>query len=324
MPYGRRYHRKRTYRRRRGRYSGLRSGYSGFKKRRRIRKSAVKPYPIQLASASTMPTKRKVLFQDTRTFMVKDEDGSGKPIMQILQLNHPANFWPTAGTPAARQGTWDATDYNAKGSAMPAVGEWVTNHDGSGDGKYRSAQVLGTKVTVTAVYVNDDIDAEEDHQGVSQLVVGKYTALPDIPVGINPSTVFNADVLNRQPFTKTANLYRNMGGTPKGATITMNSKFTSMNSLRRADQNFFWNDRAPGELDFLMIAIMPTNKNYALPTSGKNRCGTFRVCVQVEAIGALSEPNTKHGITAGEGSGNIFTNFFGQGAPAAMEPNADL
>lgn len=145
-----------------------------------------------------------------------------------------------------------------------------------------------------------------------------------IPLGVNPSTSFNADVLNRQPYTKTANLYGNMGETPKGATITMNSKFTAMNSRRRVNQIFFFNDRKPGELNFIMIAIMPTNTNYALPTSGKTRCGTFRVCVQVRAIKSLSEPNTKHGITAGEGEGNIFANFFGQSGPASMAPNADL
>jgi len=271
-----------------------------------------------------MPTTRKVLFQDTRTFVVKDEDGSGKPIMQILQLNHPGNFWPTGGTPAARQGTWEATDYGAKGAAMPETTAWVTNKNGTGDGKYRTAKILGTKVTVTAVYINEDMDAEEDHQGVSQLVVGKYTAASDIPVGVAPSTTFNADQLNRQPYTKTANMYRNMGGTPKGATITMNSKFTSLNSLRSKDSNLWFADAPPDELDFLMVAIMPTNKNYGLPTSGKNRCGSFRVCIQAEAVCSLSEPNTKHGPTAGEGAGNIFPNFFGGGQGAHMPTDADL
>lgn len=271
-----------------------------------------------------MPTQRKVLFQDTRSFLVKDEDGSGKPIMQILQLNHPGNMWPTGGTPAARQGTWEATDYGAKGAAMPDVGTWVTNKDGTGEGKYRTASVIGTKVTVTAVLVNADLDEDDDKQGVSQLVVGKYTAASDIPVGVAPSTTFNADQMNRQPYTKTANLYRNFGGSPKGATITMNSKFTSLNAIRSRDSNVFWHDAAPDELDFLCISILPCNKNYGLPTSGKNRCGTFRVVVQIEAIARLSEPNTKHGIAAGEGEGNIFPSFFGGGGTHAMQPDADL
>ena len=56
---------------------------------------------------------------------------------------------------ATAQGTWDATDYASKGLVMPGIATYVTNKDGTGTGLYRMAECKSTKVTVSAIWIDE-------------------------------------------------------------------------------------------------------------------------------------------------------------------------
>jgi len=302
MPY---YGRRRTYRRSTRRYGRTRrkAGPVRKYKRRQARRSrAVRGYPKQLQTAGRLPKSRVVLFKDTRTFHVNDSEIDAEarplPIHKQLCLNDPHHMWSEGGK---NQGTWTATDYGAKDDQMPGIKDWITNSDGTGNGKYRAASCLGAKVTVSAVYVQEtDVDPTV-HQAVSKLIVQKQTQSQDAPTGMPMGTHLNADFVCTQPYTKQATLYQNRAGVPKGGTITTNYSYKRMNALLgRANGNTFFANLAPAEKDWLSIWIMPTNTSFS--TSGE-RCGRFRVEISVEAIVKLSEPNTT--ITQTEGNGSI-------------------
>lgn len=302
MPY---YGRRRTYRRstrRYGRYRRKAGPVRKYKRRQARRSRAVRGYPKQLQTAGRLPKSRVVLFKDTRTFHVNDQEINDQayplPIHKQLCLNDPHNMWPVT---TKNQGEWIPTDYGKKDSSMPGLDEWVTPSDGSGDAKYRVASCLGCKVSVSAVYVQEsDVDPTV-HQAVSKLIVQKQTMSQDSHTGTTPGTTFNADLLCTQPYTKQATLYQNLAGVPKGGTITTNYSYKRMNRLLgRANGNTFFSNLAPTEKDWLSIWIFPTNQSFS--TSGE-RCGRFRVEISVEAIVQLSEPNTLLQTT--EGSGTI-------------------
>ena len=299
MAYGRR----RTYRRPRRRTNRYRYQKRNKAAARHVRRG-IKRGAKNIQAASRAPMSRTVQFQDTRTYIVKDEGtGAGAipiPIIRNLQLNDPQNMFPTGAQGV--QGTWDATDYTAKGPGMPGIATWVTNKDGTGTGVYRLAECVATKVVISAIWL-DETGVEETEQAMSKLIVRKCTKLTDSTeyMQVTPSTAFNSDRMCRFPYVKSADLYS--GTNPKGATITTNYSFKRLNrGSARSSLNHFFNDTGPVELDFLQIMIMPQNKSYSATAE---RCGTFRIQIKVDSIVNLSEPNTS--VIGGESDGFSFS-----------------
>lgn len=307
MPYygRRRYYPKR--RRTRGRFV--------YQKRAKARKAtnrrAVKGRAKNIQSAVKAPMSRMIMFEDTRSFIVDDNDGTAttgpEPIQRIFELNNPQNTFPTATSPpAARavQGTWTSADYAGKGAEMPGLERWVTKKDGTGAGQYRMATATSAKVVITAVPIEEDGVDAKSKQAITRLFVKKITKLSDGTAYMNkqPQASFNCDVIARQPYTRTQDMIRAEGARNKGATITMSYNFKRLNSgPGRVSLNHFFSDAAPTELDFLHIGILPTNaSSYGLNT---NRCGKYRVVVKFQTLAHLSEPNTD-GTNWGESDGN--------------------
>jgi len=235
---------------------------------------------------------RTVLFEDTRSYIVKDNDATSgaapAPIIRTLQLNDPQNMWPT-GVHGV-QGEWNASDYTSKGSSMPGLDTWVTKKDGTGSGAYRLAECIATRVVVSAIWLDETGATPALNQAMSKLICRKVTKLTDATefMDVTPSTSFNVDKLCRFPYTRSADLYS--APNPKGATITTNYSFKRLNKgAARSSLNHFFADNGPVELDFLQIMILPQNKTYS---TTNERCGTFRIQIKVESIVNLSEPNT--------------------------------
>ena len=120
-------------------------------------------------------------------------------------------------------------------------------------------------------------------------------------------------VVEQQPATLSGNLWQNLTGTPRGATVTMDYKYNRMNQAKgKASGNLFSASTGPSEKDFLGIHIMPQNKSYNFGTHTE-RCGSFRVQIAVECLVQLTEPNT---LYSGRNTGAIMAhvaNMFGGG-----------
>lgn len=275
---------------------------------------------------------RAVMFEDTRSYIVKDDavasDGvTAIPPQRVIQLNAPNNMFPDAL--AARQGTWTPSDYGKKTEEMPSIATWVTAADGTGAGAYRMASASSTQVTVTCVPINEEAGVDKKaYQAVTKLIARKTTKLEDSTqwFGIGPGTGFNVDEMSRQPYTRSQTMYR--GETSKGATITTNYSFKRMNSgPARSSLNHWFTDKAPVELDYLTLSIMPSNTSYG-SASAPERCGIYRVVIKVKCIVNLSEPNTNTVVNTsiGEGAGKAFQSakrsaqeMFGGGSQATQE-----
>ena len=289
MPYGKR----KTYRR--PKRTRRRRAAPRYRKRPKARRAGVRKGVRNLSTSLTPSKSKTIVLTDTRTFIVKDNGTTTSglyptPIARILRLNNPVAMWPDEST--MKQGKWDATDYGAKDEKMPGISEWVTNADGTGDGKYRHAACKKTTVVITCVSVNEESGSSDvdNVQAMSKLITRKCTLATDAQVYMNvtPSTYFNADLMGRMPYTRSADLMS--GPLAKGTTMTTTYAFNRLNSknARVYSNHFFADGTGPSESDYLQILIMPQNKNYNLTAE---RCGTFRVQIKVLSEVHLSEPN---------------------------------
>ena len=295
MPYGKSRSKRRSYRR----------GTPIKRRKKRVakRRGKVRAHVRNLQTSTGMPKARTVMMTDSRTWIVEDNSmlhgdndshNTPIPIMKVLNLNNPHQFW------GSQQGTWSPTDYGSPPSHLPNLDFWVTDLDGVGTGLYRTASAQSCKVTISAVWINEKDNDPAQQQAVSKLIVSKISKLTDVAENTTPGLNFNADSLSGMPYTKSANLWQNLGGTARGSTITTNYSYKRMNAQKRY-QNFFSNSSGPLEKDFLSMFIMPQNKEYNT-TGFAERCGKFRIQIAVEMLVNLSEPNT---LYTAQNKGNI-------------------
>lgn len=276
-------------------------------------KKAVKSFPRQIQNAAYLPKSRLVKFTDYRSYVVTDDSfnasGALPPVLEVSS-NNPRKFIHST------QGTWDAASLSAKGAAVPGIANWVTDSvpTSTALAPYLNASCLSMKLIITAVPIPtvaaDGAQADE-YQDVSKLCVQNNTR-NGMFANRNITNAFNSEVVSQTPYVKTANMYYNAHGTPRGATITQHYSFKKSNAGRPMlnSANFFSNNSDPLEKDFTNIAILPTHsQKYGLTATGGTRMANHRVTISVSYIVLLSEPN-----------GHVSTNDSNQGINLADVP----
>jgi len=271
---------------------------------------AVRSHPKQIQSASWVPQRRLVLFTDTRVWSLKDNEGtlSSFPPTRAFPCNDPT----TAFTEVYKNGTWSAVSLTAKGAGVPAIAKWVTNVNGTGTGDYRAASAISAKIQVTVTPMPRDGTADT-YQDCAQVILQRSTGLGTVFHNQVVSNTFNAEVTKQLPFTKSAMIYSNFGGTPRGCTISDSYSFSSMNALKTAAQNIFCLDGlVTSERDTWCLAILPGDS--AGYGSGGNRITDMRVEVKISYVVALSEPSTNFSqLNEGIALGGGIASFAGLG-----------
>ena len=286
-------------------------------------KKAVNSHPRQIQNAAYQPKNRLIKFTDFRSYVVVDEgfNGSGAvpPVLEIA-ANNPRKFIHST------QGTWDAASLANKTQAVPGIQNWVTDllTTPSSTAPYLNASCLSARVVVTATPIptqpteGSEVDT---HQDVIKLCIQNNTRNGEFH-NKNITNQFNSEVVSQTPYVRTANLYYNANGTPRGATIALNYSFKKQNAGRPLlnSANFFHADTDPSEKDFINIALMPTHsQKYGLAIVGGVRLPNIRVEVKISYICLLSEPNCRitHDTNKGENLGEVataadLTTMFGQ------------
>lgn len=294
----------------------------GVKYRRRARnKARVSSFPKQIQSANYIPKNRLIKFSDFRSFVLTDNSNiqvgqAYHAVVPNLQLgaNNPTQAYIGSGGVVGSTGSWYSQSADptngviSKGNAVPNLNTWLTAQDGSGDGMYRTGQVLGARLTISAVPLSTNVSATT--QDVTKLCV-QVATLGDQYKDKRVTSDFNSEKVSQLSGMKTANIYSNLGGTPRGATISMNYSYKKMNAtLGRMANNTFQNDASPGEKDYFNISLLPCeNAVYGAGASssdaGSGRIPKMRVSVKISYICLLSEPNN---TSIGLGN-NIGTNL---------------
>jgi len=272
----------------------------------------VKSFPKQIQNAAYVPKNRLLKFTDFRSYVVVDEgfNGSGAipPILEI-GANNPRQFIHH------KQGTWDACSLNNKTVSVPGIQNWVTNLNPtpSSMAPYLNASCLSCQVVVTATPLPSVAPAAgeaDKYQDVIKLCVQTNTR-NGMFANRNITNQFNSEVVSQTPYTRTANLYYNANGTPRGATIKYNYSFKKMNAARSGTggpSNFFHADTDPNERDYINIGLLPTHsQKYGLIVAGGTRLPNIRVEIKVSYIVLLSEPNCQitHDVNLGQNLSNI-------------------
>lgn len=278
-----------------------------LKRRRRNRKARVSSIPKQIQCANYIPKNRLIKFQDFRSFILTDNTNvqvgqAYHALCPNLQLgaNNPTQAYIGSGGVIGSTGSWYSQSADpsngviSKGNAVPNLASWVTAQDGSGDGQYRCAQVLGARLEISCVPLASDTSTTK--QDVTKLCV-QVASMGDAYKDKRVSSDFNSEKISQLSGTKTANIYSNYGGTPRGASISMNYSYKKMNAtLGRSANNTFQNDASPGEKDYFNVSLLPCeNASYGIGATatdaGSGRIPKMRVSVKVSYICLLSEPN---------------------------------
>lgn len=298
--------------------------YIRYKRKRNPKKrgrAKVSSIPKQIQCANYIPKNRLIKFQDFRSFTLTDNTNiqvgqAYHALVPNLQLgaNNPTQAFIGSGGVIGSTGSWYSQSADpsngviSKGNAVPNLNKWVTAQDGSGDAQYRCAQVLGARLTISCVPLPSSV---EDHsQDVTKMCV-QVASMGDAYKDKRVSSDFNSEKISQLSGTKTANIYSNFNGTPRGATISMNYSYKKMNAtFGRMANNTFQNDASPGEKDYFNVSLLPCeNASYGIGatsnTPGTGRLPKMRVSVKLSYICLLSEPNN---TTIGIGN-NIGTQF---------------
>lgn len=266
--------------------------YTSKDKRRQItNRKSVSSVPRQIQNATYMPKNRLIRFSGYRSFIVKDAgfDGGGAlpPVLEV-GANNPRKFIHST------QGTWNSNSLGAKGVAVAGLSQWVTDKipHANATASYLNGQTLSCRLTVTAVPLPMSGD-EDQHQDTIKMCVQNNTRGGNM-VGKNISQQFNSEVASQTVGMRTANMYVNPNGNPRGATIVINYNYKKQNAgVGSQVFNSFWADTDPSEKDFINIAFLPGDSNaYGLTAGGFTRLPDIRVEVKISYIVLLSEPNT--------------------------------
>lgn len=280
-----------------------------YKKRRNLRKrrGKISSLPKQIQCANYIPKNRLIKFQDFRSFILTDNSNiqvgqAYHAVCPNLQLgaNNPTQAFIGSGGVIGSTGSWYSQSADpsngviSKGNAVPNLNSWVTAQDGSGDGQYRCAQVLGARLTISCVPLASSVTVNS--QDVTKLCV-QVASMGDAYKDKRVSSDFNSEKVSQLSGTRTANIYSNHNGTPRGATISLNYSFKKMNgTLGRMANNTFQNDASPGEKDYFNVSLLPCeNADYGIGATatdaGTGRIPKMRVSVKLSYICLLSEPN---------------------------------
>ena len=272
-------------------------------------KKKVFSFPKQIQSATYIPKSRLLRFTDFRSWNVTD-NAIGAPGSGHAGANFP-NLEMSANAPnvfiSDMTGTWSNVSLNKKGGAVPGIPAWVTRASGVGSAPYREAQCLSSKITATAVPVHQEGTGLE--QDVIKMILHKSTS----PHTFHNKVInddMNAETASQQMGVRSANLYLNQNGTPRGATIKGYYSYKKMNNaLGSGSKNYFHAAEEdgtvapPAERDYWNLAFLPGNSGiYGVAATGGTRLPELRVSVKIEYIVLLSEPNTGlmgYGINAG-------------------------
>ena len=270
--------------------------------KKRVNKKAkrnVKSYPKQIQNASFLPKSRLIKFTDFRSYVVTDEGfnatGALPPQFQIC-ANNPGQFAHN------HQGTWDATSLTSKGASVHGVTTWIapTPATSSDTAPYLKANCLSCKVTVTATPLPTYSAEGEEHDAYQDVI--KLCVQPNTRLNAwkdrNIDNQFNSEVLSQTPYVRTANMYYNANGTPRGATITQHYSYKKFNMGRpaRDENNFFGPNHVPLSQEWINVGLMPVHsQKYSLSALGGTRLPNCRVEIKVSYICLLSEPNTHTG-----------------------------
>lgn len=283
----------------------------------------VKSHPQQIQAATYIPKSRLLRFTDFRSFNVVD-DAIGAPGSGHAGANFP-NMEFSANAPNAfisnKTGTWSNVSLNKKGGAVPGIPAWVTRANGVGSAPYREAQCLSSMITVTAVPVHQSTSAAETvlEQDVIKMILHKSTSPNTFHNKIIDDDM-NAETATQQMGVRSANLYLNQNGNPRGATLKGFYSYKKMNNaLGSGSKNYFHADEPdgsiapPAERDYWNLAFLPGNSGkYGVTATGGTRLPELRVSVKIEYIVLLSEPNTGlMGYGINEGNDLITTRTLG-------------
>lgn len=268
------------------------------KRTQRRAKKQVRSFPRQIQNAAYIPKSRLVKFTDFRSFMVKDTAGgttySYPPLLQC-GLNDPTKFIEST------QGTWDKTSMTAKGAAVPGIARWLSNKvpGTTSTSDYLTASCIGAKLDITVVPIAQPTSEQANFQQVCKVALSNQTRSGHLKGRVVDATL-NAERVSQMPMVRTANIYLNSGGTPRGATLSLKYSFKKNNALPgKQAENLFYADTSPLEKDIAALIILPGDTNGYGVTGTK--CMPCRVEVRVSYIVALSEPNTHIGMAINDG-----------------------
>ncbi|AXQ65296.1 MAG: hypothetical protein [Circular genetic element sp.] len=269
------------------------------KKTQRRAKSQVRSFPRQIQNAAYIPRSRLVKFTDYRSFMVKDTGGSATysypPLLQV-GLNDPTKFIEST------QGTWDKTSMDAKGPAVPGIGRWLSNKipGTTSTADYLTGSCIGAKLDITVCPLAQTATDSASYQQMAKVVLANQTRAGHLKGRVIDNTL-NAERVSQMPMVRTANIYLNTGGTPRGATLSLRYSFRKNNAAPgKQSDNLFFADTSPLEKDIGTLIILPSDTNgYGV---GGTKVMPCRVEVRVSYIVQLSEPNTHIGQAMNDGT----------------------
>lgn len=274
--------------------------YSKSKQRRSNKKNkkSVYSFPRQIQSATYIPKNRLIRFTETRSYIVNDTQGLlySYPPNRTFGANDP-NF---AFNQVYKNGEWLPVHIAGRGPAVHGIPDWVCLNTGvpkeGSRGYYKQAQALSSKIVVSAVPL-PEADGSDGRQDAVVMCLSKtcdkdvHSYAYDKPI----SETHNAVIAKERYYTKSANLYRNNNGTPRGATISMTYSWAKMNAGNTRDHNIFHTDGTPGQSDTYVLAFFPAySQDYG---TGGTRLPQMRVVVKMSYIVLLSEPNTRNVYT---------------------------
>lgn len=290
-----RFKRKNTRRRARPRRGRPRTLY------RKRTTRAVKSFPRQIQSATYLPKSRLIKFRDVRQYILVDDAGDvstgALPPSMLVGANNPRKFVHS------QQGNWGQTNLGSKGAAVPNLATWISDivPTSSATAQYLNGSCLGAKITVTACPMPTANEAD-DYQDIITMHLQKNTRGGNW-IGKSISQTFNGELVSETPQVKSANMYLNHGGTPRGASITMFYSFRKMNNQPgRQNQNIFHYDSDPAEKDFFSLCFLPGDSNKYGLASPYIRLPPLRVTVNISYIVNCFEPNNRLGGSLNEGT----------------------
>jgi len=283
---------------------------SNVRRYRRKQGRGVKSHPQQIQSASFVPPSRMVRFTDCRQFVVEDSEGliNSYCPSKSFTCNDPTQTFRTTYD----NGDWSACSLGAKGAAVPAIANWVSKADGTNGGVYRQASAVSAKIKITVTPLARDGSADS-YQDCAQVLLQRSTGIGNAWHDKAVSATHNGEVLKQLPQCKSAMVYLNHGGTPRGCTISDSYSFAKTNAIRPSVNIFTQDGMVTGERDSWQFAILPGYSAKYGNVTGGTRMPDMRVEIQISYIVALTEVATdasylNEGIDLGEAAGFVGAN----------------
>lgn len=273
-----------------------------FIKTNRRHKKQVKSYPKQIQNAAYIPKSRLVKFTDFRSYVVIDNAGSvtppaAHPPLIQMGLNDPRKFIESI------QGNWKKNSLGAKGDAVAGISKWLANKvpGTTSTADYLTGSCIGCRIVCTVVPIPVPTDVTDQYQPVVKVALANQTRAGHLK-GRGIDLNLNAERVSQMPMVRTANVYLNAGGTPRGCTLSLNYSFKKNNANRGgfSSSNLFYADTSPIETDIATLIMLPGDSNAYGLTGSRNPA--MRVEIKVSYIVLLSEPNTHIGQALNDGN----------------------